>query len=205
MGSSSSKKQKEEQEKKEQEAKQKCIDTKVMLEEKIKKSESLAEEKFNEAKNLTEEAKKKLKAGDKIGAKRILAKKKKLEKLVETLNGQLMMMDDQLIALENAINFGKVMTTLKGANEVLKNNQVTIEEIQDEHEKIEEFKANNIEINNAIEEYNNEDDDEISDALEQWEKELADEVKLPSANNEKLKKDEKNINIDDDDLNMVAL
>ena len=116
-----------------------------------------------------------------------------------------MMMDDQLIALENAINFGKVMTTLKGANEVLKNNQVTIEEIQDEHEKIEEFKSNNIEINNAIEEYNNEDDDEISDALEQWEKELADEVKLPSANNEKLKKDEKNINIDDDDLNMVAL
>ena len=204
MGSSSSKKQKEEQEKKEQEAKEKCLETKAMLEEKIAKSEALADEKFKEAKNLTEEAKKKIKEGDKIGAKRILVKKKKLEKLVETLNGQLMMMDDQLIALENAVNFGKVMATLKGANDVLKNNQVTIDEIQDEHNKIEEIKENITEFTNAIGEYNNESDDEISDELEKWEKELTDEVKLPSANKETLKKDENNINIDDD-LNMLSL
>ena len=203
MGSSSSKKQKEEQEKKEQEAKQKCLETKAMLEEKIKKSEALADEKFNEVKELTEEAKKKIKEGDKLGAKRILVKKKKLEKLVETLNGQLTMMDDQLIALENAIYFGKIMATLKNAIDVLKDNQVTIDEIQDEHEKIEDLKSNNIELNNVIQEYTNEDDDEISDALEQWEKELTDEVKLPSANKEKLNNDDKNINIDDE-LNILS-
>jgi hypothetical protein len=203
MGSSSSKKQKEEQEKKEQEAKQKCLETKAMLEEKIKKSEALADEKFNEVKELTEEAKKKIKEGDKLGAKRILVKKKKLEKLVETLNGQLTMMDDQLIALENAIYFGKIMATLKNATDVLKDNQVTIDEIQDEHEKIEDLKSNNIELNNVIQEYTNEDDDEISDALEQWEKELTDEVKLPSANKEKLNNDDKNINIDDE-LNILS-
>ena len=203
MGSSSSKKQKEEQEKKEQEAKQKCLETKAMLEEKIKKSEALADEKFNEVKELTEEAKKKIKEGDKLGAKRILVKKKKLEKLVETLNGQLTMMDDQLIALENAIYFGKIMATLKNATDVLKDNQVTIDEIQDEHEKIEDLKSNNIELNNVIQEYTNEDDDEISDALEQWEKELTDEVKLPSANKEKLNNDGKNVNVDDE-LNMLS-
>ena len=203
MGSSSSKKQKEEQEKNEQEAKQKCLETKAMLEEKIKKSEALADEKFNEVKELTEEAKKKIKEGDKLGAKRILVKKKKLEKLVETLNGQLTMMDDQLIALENAIYFGKIMATLKNATDVLKDNQVTIDEIQDEHEKIEDLKSNNIELNNVIQEYTNEDDDEISDALEQWEKELTDEVKLPSANKEKLNNDDKNINIDDE-LNILS-
>ena len=204
MGSSSSKKEKEEQEKREMEIKQKCLDTKEMLEEKIKNSEALRDEKFKEAKNLQEEAKKRLKEGDKIGAKRCLVKKKKLESLLETLNGELMMMDDQVIALENAIHFGQIKTTLQSAVNVLNQNKITVDEIEEEHEKIQDFKLQTGEVNQAIEEVNNEDDDEVLDYLEQCEKELTDEMKLPSANTEKLNKEGKNKNIDDE-LNMLSL
>ena len=118
MGSSSSKREEEERAKKEEEAKQKCIETKKQLEEKIEKFEKLAELKFQETKKLTEEAKKKLKEGDKKGAKRILVKKKNLEKQVETLYAQIQMMDDQQLTLENAINFGNIVATMKNATEV---------------------------------------------------------------------------------------
>ena len=206
MGSSSSKKQKEEKEKKEQEAKKKCLETKAILEEKIKNSEALADQKFKEAQNLKEEARNKLKKGDKDGAKRCLAKKKKLEQLCETLNNQLMMMDDQLIALENAVYFGQIMSTLKNANNVLSENKLTVEELEDESEKMKNNKDKADELNKVINDHINEeeDEDEIIDELEKCEKELNDEVNLPEANKEELKKDENNINIDDE-INMLSL
>ena len=205
MGSSSSKKEEEEKERKEKEAKQKCVETKAMLEEKLKKSEELYDAKFKEAKELENEARKKLKSGDKIGAKRCLVKKKKLLQITENLNNQMMMMDDQLIALDNAVNFGVIMATIKGANNILKNNQVTIEEIQDEGEKIQEYKNKASEFNQAIEEQVNEyDDDDLLDELEKCENELKDEAKLPSANKENLNGKGKIKEIDDE-LNLMSL
>ena len=206
MGSSSSKKQKEEKEKQEQEAKKKCLETKAILEEKIKNSEALADQKFKEAQNLKEEARNKLKKGDKDGAKRCLAKKKKLEQLCETLNNQLMMMDDQLIALENAVYFGQIMSTLKNANNVLSENKLTVEELEDESEKMKNNKDKADELDKVINDHINEEEDEeeIIDELEKCEKELNDEVNLPKANKEELKKDENNINIDDE-INMLSL
>ena len=205
MGSSSSKKEKEEKERKEKEAKQKCLETKAMLEEKLKKSEELYDAKFKEAKELENEARKKLQSGDKIGAKRCLVKKKKLLQITENLNNQMMMMDDQLIALDNAVNFGVIMATIKGANNILKNNQVTIEEIQDEGEKIQDYKNKANEFNQAIEEQVNEyDDDELLDELEKCENELKDEAKLPSANKESLNGKGKIKEIDDE-LNLMSL
>ena len=205
MGSSSSKKEEEEKERKEKEAKQKCLETKAMLEEKIKKSEELYDAKFKEAKELENEARKKLQSGDKIGAKRCLVKKKKLLQITENLNNQMMMMDDQLIALDNAVNFGVIMATIKGANNILKNNQVTIEEIQDEGEKIQEYKNKANEFNQAIEEQVNEyDDDDLLDELEKCENELKDEAKLPSANKENLNGKGKIKEIDDE-LNLMSL
>ena len=205
MGSSSSKKEEEEKERKEKEAKQKCLETKAMLEEKLKKSEELYDAKFKEAKELENEARKKLKSGDKIGAKRCLVKKKKLLQITENLNNQMMMMDDQLIALDNAVNFGVIMATIKGANNILKNNQVTIEEIQDEGEKIQEYKNKANEFNQAIEEQVNEyDDDDLLDELEKCENELKDEAKLPSANKENLNGKGKIKEIDDE-LNSMSL
>ena len=206
MGGSSSKKEKEEKEKKEKEAKQKCLETKALLEEKLKKMGELYDAKFKEAKELENEARKKLKSGDKIGAKRCLVKKKKLLQITENLNNQMMMMDDQLIALDNAANIGAIMTTIKIANNALKNNQVSVEELQDEGEKIEENKDNIGELNLVIEDYNNENDDEddLADELEKCANELKEEAKLPSANKEDLNDKGKIKNLDDE-LNLMSL
>ena len=206
MGGSSSKKEKEEKEKKEKEAKQKCLETKALLEEKLKKMGELYDEKFKEAKELENEARKKLKSGDKIGAKRCLVKKKKLLQITENLNNQMMMMDDQLIALDNAANIGAIMTTIKIANNALKNNQVSVEELQNEGEKIIEDKDNIGELNKVIEDYNNENDDEddLADELEKCANELKEEAKLPSANKEDLNDKGKIKNLDDE-LNLMSL
>ena len=206
MGGSSSKKEKEEKEKKEKEAKQKCLETKALLEEKLKKMGELYDAKFKEAKELENEARKKLKSGDKIGAKRCLVKKKKLLQITENLNNQMMIMDDQLIALDNAANIGAIMTTIKSANNALKNNQVSVEELQDEGEKIEENKDNIGELNLVIEDYNNENDDEddLADELEKCANELKEEAKLPSANKEDLNDKGKIKNLDDE-LNLMSL
>ena len=206
MGGSSSKKEKEEKEKKEKEAKQKCLETKALLEEKLKKMGELYDAKFKEAKELENEARKKLKSGDKIGAKRCLVKKKKLLQITENLNNQMMIMDDQLIALDNAANIGAIMTTIKIANNALKNNQVSVEELQDEGEKIEENKDNIGELNLVIEDYNNENDDEddLADELEKCANELKEEAKLPSANKEDLNDKGKIKNLDDE-LNLMSL
>ena len=206
MGGSSSKKEKEEKEKKEKEAKQKCLETKALLEEKLKKMGELYDAKFKEAKELENEARKKLKSGDKIGAKRCLVKKKKLLQITENLNNQMMMMDDQLIALDNAVNIGAIMTTIKNANNALKNNQASVEELQDEGEKIKEHKDNIGELNEVIEDYNNENDDEddLADELEKCANELKEEAKLPSANKEDLNDKGKIKNLDDE-LNLMSL
>ena len=206
MGSSGSKKQKEEKEKKEQEANKKCLESKAILEEKIKKTEEMANQKFKEAQNLKEEARKKLKKGDKDGARRCLAKKKKFEQLAETLNNQLMMMDDQLIALENAVNYGQIISTLKNTNNVLSQNKLTVEELEGESDKITKMKDKTHELNKVINDHINEgeDDEEIMDELEKYEKELTGEVDLPSANKEELKKDENNINIEDE-INQLSV
>ena len=178
------------------------IETKAMLEEKIKKSEEIYDANFKKVKELENEAREKLKSGDKVGAKRCLAKKKKLQQMNENLNNQMMMMDDQLIALENAVNFGTIMATIKDTNDILKGNQVTLDQIQEEGEKIQENKIITEQIQGVIENQVNEDDGD--DLLDELENELKKEVKLPSAYKGKLKENE-NIKNLDDELNLMSL
>ena len=173
-----------------------------MLEEKIKKSEEIYDANFKKVKELENEAREKLKSGDKVGAKRCLAKKKKLQQMNENLNNQMMMMDDQLIALENAVNFGTIMATIKDTNDILKGNQVTLDQIQEEGEKIQENKITTEQIQGVIENQVNEDDGD--DLLDELENELKKEVKLPSAYKGKLKESE-NIKNLDDELNLMSL
>ena len=54
------------------------------------------------ANNLQEEAKAKLKAGDKAGAKRLLAKKKKYNEQIKQYEGAMAMMEEQKMMLESA-------------------------------------------------------------------------------------------------------
>lgn len=69
--------------------------------------------------NQNEEAKKKLKAGDKTGAKQALAKKKKIDEQIKQYDGAIMMMDEQKMMLENAESVRDVFKTVSSANEVL--------------------------------------------------------------------------------------
>ena len=89
---------------------------------------------------------------------------------------------------------------------VLSENKLTVEELEDESEKMKNNKDKADELNKVINDHINEeeDEDEIIDELEKCEKELNDEVNLPEANKEELKKDENNINIDDE-INMLSL
>ena len=155
-------------------------------------------------KEINRRSKKKLKEGDKKGAKRILVKKKNLEKQVETLYAQIQMMDDQQLTLENAINFGNIVATMKNATEVLNKNKITVEQFENEADMINENKNNINEIMGVMENYNNENEEELSDDIENIEEELAKEVKLPSANKESLKKSEKEDNLEDE-LNMLSV
>ena len=116
-----------------------------------------------------------------------------------------MMMDDQLIALDNAVNFGAIMATIKNVNNTLKNNQVTVEELQEEGEKIQEHKDNIGELNKVMEDqYNEYDDDDLADELEKCANELKEEAKLPSANKEDLNGNGKIKDLDDE-LNLMSL
>ena len=181
MGISSSEREKQEQEKREKEAKEKLVKTKEMLEQKVKDSELLYDAKFKQVKSLAEEAREKVKKGDKEGAKRCLMKKKKMEKLVSNL--------------ENAIHFGQITAALKHANNIIKENTVTVEELQSAGDQLNEIKNHNIEINQVFEDYNNENEDDIEDELDKCEKELMNELGLPSANKEEINSKEGNKNI----------
>ena len=195
MGISSSEREKQEQEKREKEAKEKLIKAKETLEQKIKESELLYDAKFKQVKSLGEEAREKVKKGDKEGAKRCLMKKKKMEKIVETLNNQLIMMDEQVSNLENAIHFGQITAALKSANNIIKENNVTVEELEAVGDQLNELKNHNIEMNQVLENYNNENEDDIEDELNKCEKELMKELGLPSANKEEINSKEENKNI----------
>ena len=89
------------------------------------------------AKALQEEAKKKLKEDDKNGAKRKLVKKKKIVDQIKQIEGAIMMMEEQKGMLESVSTTKDILETLKGANEVIKQNKVDVEEfdiIQDDIE-----------------------------------------------------------------------
>ena len=97
--------------------------------------------------------------------------------------------------MENAIHFGQITAALKHANNIIKENTVTVEELQSAGDQLNEIKNHNIEINQVFEDYNNENEDDIEDELDKCEKELMNELGLPSANKEEINSKEGNKNI----------
>ena len=197
MGCSSSKYAIEDQEQNEKAIKQKSLEAKALLEVKYKEYEVLYNAKFKQSKYLEEEAKKKLKAGNKDGARSILSKKKKLQKELDNINNRLTFLDDQIMALDNADNLGSISKTIKKAGSVLKKEKVNIGELEDERDKLRDLKENHAEFNKVFEDYHNEinDDDELEEELEKCQKEIENEAKLPSANKENLNDKVKNPNL----------
>ena len=135
------------------------------------------------AKALQEEAKKKLKEGDKNGAKRILVKKKKIVDQIKQTEGAIMMMEEQKGMLESVSTTKDILETLKGANEVIKQNKVDVEELHIIQDDIEDQKQVVGEINDFFSDYVDGEQEGVEDDLKALEDEMekeADKI-LPSA------------------------
>ena len=133
---------------------------------------------------LQNEAKSRLRAGDKNGAKRCLAKKKKYVDQIKQLEGALTMMEEQKMMLESADSMRNIVTTIKQTNQVIKetNKGMSIEDLENMRDDMEDIKADQEEINNFFAEYASQDNDDVEEELENLEKEMANEaIQLPGA------------------------
>jgi len=158
-------------------------------------------------KALEDEAKAKLKAKDRGGAGRLLAKKKKYVEQIKQLEGAVAMMEEQKMMLDNTIQLSGVMKTIKNTNAVVKEaaKELNIDELDKMKEEMDDLKADQEELTGFFKEYgeqNNEDvEEDLAELEAQMEKEEAGE--LPSANVEVLNpsQPQKVQNKEEDDLN----
>ena len=163
------------------------------LDKKINDMELLLNNYETRSNALQEEAKKKIKAGDKNGAKRILVKKKKLVDQIKTYEGALMMMEEQKGMLESAAATKDMIDTVKKANAVIKENKVDIEQLEQVKEDMDELKDQQAELNDFFKDYADENQEGVEDDLKALEEEMEKEASqnLPMANKEKISTKEK--------------
>ena len=183
----------------------------LMLDQKIKEQELRLQNLETKTNALQEEAKAKLKAGDKNGAKRILAKKKKLVEQIKQVEGAMAMMEEQKLMLDNTLQMKDVMSTIKTANAAVKeaSQGMKVEDLEDMKDQMDEVKADQEELNNFFKEYGDENLEDVDEELEGLEEEIAKEESgaLPMANKEHLQPVEANKNkAEEDDLsNFLAV
>ena len=164
----------------------KINDTLQMLDKKINDMELLTQNLDVRQKNLQEEAKKKLKEGDKVGAKRLLVKKKKLLEQLKQTEGAMAMMEEQKMMLETAGITKGIVDTIKGTNAIVQEamKELNVESLEELKEQMEEAKEQQEELHNFFVDYANEGMDEVEDDLQQLEEEEAQKAQnvIPSAN-----------------------
>ena len=164
--------------------------TQLDLEEKIKQQELKLENIDKKVNNLQEQAKAKLRAGDKGGAKRLLAQKKKYVEQMKQIEGAMAMMEEQRMMLENAQNTVDIVTTIKNTNQVVKGatKGVSVEDLEDLRGEMEDMKATQDELNDFFKDYADQDQEDVEEELGQLEEEMAKEATnvLPSINKENL-------------------
>ena len=179
--------------------------TQKMLDEKIKEQELRLNNLETRINALTDDAKKKLKAGDKNGAKRDLAKKKKLVEQMKQVEGAMAMMEEQKLMLDNTMQMKDVMSAIKQGNEAVKeaSKGMSVEDLEDMKEQMDEVKADQEELNNFFKDYADENQEDVDEELEQLEQQMAEEDTgaLPMANKEQLNKVSAEKNNEEEDLN----
>ena len=179
--------------------------TQLMLDQKKKDQELRLSNIETRTNAMQEEAKAKLKAGDKAGAKRILAKKKKLVEQMKQIEGAMAMMEEQKMMLDNTIQMKDVMSTIKQANEAVKtaSQGMSVEDLEKMKVDMEDVKANQEELNDFFKDYADENQEDVDEELEQLEQQMAEEDTgaLPMANKEQLNPAQKATNKEEEDLN----
>lgn len=153
------------------------------LDKKIKDMELLLNNYEVRTNALQQEAKAKLRAGDKAGAKRILAKKKRIVDQIKTTEGALMMMEEQKGMLENAETVKSTIETIKTAGQVIKENQVNVEELDQIKDDMDELKATGDEIKDFFSDIVDQNEADVEDDLKALEAEMQNDAnkELPSA------------------------
>ncbi|MCQ2820193.1 MAG: SNF7 family protein [archaeon] len=139
--------------------------------------------------SLQNDAKAKLKAGDKNGAKKLLAKKKRIEASIKNLEGAQMMMEEQKSMLENAETMSDVYKVLQSSTQAVKekNKLLDVDKLDAMKDDMEELKAQQEEVNTFFAEYNQEGNEELEDDLAALQEEIAKEDnQLPAAHQEEV-------------------
>mmetsp|Transcript_54124 Transcript_54124/g.61945 ORF Transcript_54124/g.61945 Transcript_54124/m.61945 type:complete len:222 (+) Transcript_54124:142-807(+) len=117
-----------------------------------------------------EEAKTQNRKKNKKAALFALKKKKMYEGEVAKLDGARMTLEQQIFALEGATTQVNVLTSIKQGNKAIKSayNNISVEEVDKVKDDLEDFKALQDEINDALK-TDYEDEDELLDELDELE------------------------------------
>ena len=168
----------------------KAQQTADMLQKKIDEQEMKIKNIETKTNAMQNEAKAKLKAGDKAGAKRILAKKKKYVEQIKQLEGAMAMMEEQKFMLENAEQNRDLINTIKQGNAAVKeaSKGMSVEDLDNIKGEMEDLKANQDELNDFFKEYGEQDQEGVDEELDELEKEMANEDvgAMPVSNKENL-------------------
>ena len=161
-----------------------------MLQKKIDEQELKIKNIETKTNAMQNEAKAKLKAGDKAGAKRILAKKKKYVEQIKQLEGAMAMMEEQKFMLENASTTKDIVDAIKQGNAAVKDatKGMSVEDLDNIKGEMEDLKANQDELNDFFKEYGEQDQEGVDEELDKLEKEMANEDvgAMPVSNKENL-------------------
>ena len=168
----------------------KAQQTADMLQKKIDEQELKIKNIETKTNAMQNEAKAKLKAGDKAGAKRILAKKKKYVEQIKQLEGAMAMMEEQKFMLENASHTKDIVDAIKEGNAAVKeaSKGMSVEDLDTIKGEMEDLKANQDELNDFFKEYGEQDQEGVDEELDELEKEMANEDvgAMPVSNKENL-------------------
>ena len=150
----------------------------IMLEQKIKEIELRINNLEKRINDLLAEAKAKIKCGDKAGAKRILIKKNKLLSQKEQKEGELNMLEDQKMNLENALATKDIFDTIKQANQQIKegNKEIALENLENLKEEMENIKEEQNEVNDVLAGSAEVEESEVDEELDKLFQEMANEV-----------------------------
>ena len=161
-----------------------------MLQKKIDEQELKIKNIETKTNAMQNEAKAKLKAGDKAGAKRILAKKKKYVEQIKQLEGAMAMMEEQKFMLENADQTKDIVSAIKQGNAAVKeaSKGMSVEDLDTIKGEMEDLKANQDELNDFFKEYGEQDQEDVDEELDKLEEEMANEDvgAMPVSNKENL-------------------
>lgn len=135
---------------------------------------------------IVEMAKEKLKKGDKTGARQALQKKKWVDEQIKTMDGAIMMLEEQKMMLDSNLTMGSIYESLKEGSKAMNlvQENFKIEDLDKIRDEMEDIKDTFNEKNEFFQQYAVQDNTELDDELDQLQSELDNEA-LPDIKDKK--------------------